>query len=104
MSETIALAQQLIQIDSVTPDDKGCQNLIADYLRPLGFNIEAMPFGEVSNLWARKGDQGPFIVFAGHTDVVPTGPESAWSHPPFSAHIEGDMMYGRGTADMSALV
>ncbi|WP_028486542.1 succinyl-diaminopimelate desuccinylase [Thiomicrorhabdus chilensis] len=104
MSETIALAQQLIQIDSVTPDDKGCQNLIADYLRPLGFNIEAMPFGEVSNLWARKGDQGPFIVFAGHTDVVPTGPESAWSHPPFSAHIEGDMMYGRGTADMKSSI
>jgi len=104
MSETIALAQQLIQIDSVTPDDKGCQNLIADYLRPLGFNIEAMPFGEVSNLWARKGDQGPFIVFAGHTDVVPTGPESAWSHPPFSAHIECDMMYGRGTADMKSSI
>lgn len=104
MSETIALAQQLIQIDSVTPDDKGCQNLIADYLRPLGFNIEPMPFGVVSNLWARKGDQGPFIVFAGHTDVVPTGPESAWSHPPFSAHIEGDMMYGRGTADMKSSI
>lgn len=104
MSETIALAQQLIQIDSVTPDDKGCQNLIADYLSPLGFKIESMPFGEVSNLWARKGDQGPFIVFAGHTDVVPTGPETAWTYPPFSAHIEGDLLYGRGAADMKSSI
>ncbi|MDG6773010.1 succinyl-diaminopimelate desuccinylase [Thiomicrorhabdus sp. ZW0627] len=104
MSEIITLAQQLIQIDSVTPDDKGCQNLIAEYLKPLGFETEHMPFGEVSNLWARKGDSGPFIVFAGHTDVVPTGPESAWTHPPFSAHIEGDLLYGRGAADMKSSI
>ena len=100
MTETIQLVQSLIQIDSVTPDDKGCQKLMADYLEPLGFNIENMPFGDVDNLWARKGTASPFLVFAGHTDVVPTGPVEKWDHPPFSAHIDGDMMYGRGTADM----
>ena len=100
MTETIQLVQSLIQIDSVTPDDKGCQTIIADYLEPLGFNIEHMPFGDVDNLWARRGTESPCFVFAGHTDVVPTGPAEKWTHPPFSAHIEGDIMYGRGTADM----
>ncbi len=105
MSETIQLAQKLIQINSITPDDKGCQVIIADYLAPLGFNIEKMPFGEVDNLWARRGTEKPFIVFAGHTDVVPTGPEEDWSHPPFSAHItEEGMMIGRGTADMKSSI
>jgi len=104
MTETIELAQKLIQIDSVTPDDKGCQQIIADYLSPLGFTTENMKFGEVDNIWSRKGDSGPFIVFAGHTDVVPTGPADKWSFPPFSAHIEGDMMYGRGTADMKSSI
>lgn len=104
MSETIDLAQQLIRIDSVTPDDKGCQKIIADYLNPLGFNIESMKFGEVDNLWARKGSTSPCLVFAGHTDVVPTGPAEAWTHPPFSAHIDGDMMFGRGTADMKSSI
>lgn len=104
MSETIDLAQKLIKIDSVTPDDKGCQAIISDYLRPLGFNIEMMPFGDVANLWARKGECSPFIVFAGHTDVVPTGPADLWTFPPFSAHIEGDMMYGRGSADMKGAI
>lgn len=105
MSETIQLAQKLIQIESVTPNDNGCQTLIADYLSPLGFEIESMPFGEVENLWARAGTDGPAIVFAGHTDVVPTGPEEKWTHPPFSAHIdEHGMMYGRGTADMKSSI
>ena len=104
MSETIDLAQQLIQIDSVTPDDKGCQQIIANYLEPLGFKNEAMRFGDVDNLWARKGSQSPCFVFAGHTDVVPTGPETEWTHPPFSAHIDGDMMFGRGTADMKSSI
>lgn len=104
MSETIQLAQQLLQIDSVTPDDKGCQQLISDYLKPLGFDIEHMPFGDVSNLWARKGTKGPFIVFAGHTDVVPTGPENEWLYPPFSAQIDGDMLYARGAADMKSSI
>lgn len=105
MSETIKLAQQLVQIDSITPDDKGCQKIIADYLSPLGFKIENMPFVEVTNLWARKGTTSPCIVFAGHTDVVPTGDENEWTHPPFSAHIdENNMMFGRGTADMKSSI
>jgi len=104
MTETIELAQKLIQIDSVTPNDKGCQNIIADYLQPLGFNTEHLKFGEVDNIWARKGTEAPCFVFAGHTDVVPTGPENSWTHPPFSAHIDGDMMFGRGTADMKSSI
>ena len=104
MTDTIKLAQKLIQIDSVTPNDKGCQQIIADYLQPLGFTTENMKFGEVDNIWSRKGTESPCLVFAGHTDVVPTGPEDAWTHPPFSAHIDGDMMFGRGTADMKSSI
>jgi len=104
MSETIELAQKLIQIDSVTPNDKGCQQIIADYLQPLGFNTEKMPFAEVDNIWSRKGSTSPCFVFAGHTDVVPTGPEESWTYPPFSAHIDGDIMFGRGTADMKSSI
>lgn len=104
MSQTIDLAQRLLQIDSVTPDDKGCQTLIADFLSPLGFNCESMPFGEVSNLWARKGNAGPLLVFAGHTDVVPTGPIEKWRHAPFSAKIDQGMLYARGAADMKSSI
>lgn len=104
MSESIKLAQQLIQISSITPDDKGCQKIISDYLSPLGFETENMKFGEVDNIWVRKGSETPCFVFAGHTDVVPTGPEEKWTYPPFSAHIEGDTMYGRGTADMKSSI
>jgi succinyl-diaminopimelate desuccinylase len=104
MSKTIELAQKLIQIDSVTPDDKGAQKLIADFLAPLGFNNEHLKFGDVDNLWARRGNTSPVLVFAGHTDVVPTGPESEWKFPPFSAHIEGDMLFGRGSADMKSSI
>lgn len=103
-SEAIQLAQQLIQVDSVTPYDKGCQKLIADYLTPLGFQCEEMRFGEVDNLWARKGSTSPTLVFAGHTDVVPTGPVEAWSHPPFAANIVNGMLYGRGAADMKSSI
>ncbi len=105
MSETIKLAQKILKIDSITPDDKGCQKIIANYLSPLGFTIENMPFAEVTNLWARKGTSKPFIVFAGHTDVVPTGEIADWTYPPFSAHIdEKGMMFGRGTADMKSAI
>lgn len=104
MTETIELAKKLIQIDSVTPNDKGCQQIIADFLQPLGFTTEHMKFGEVDNIWSRKGNTSPCLVFAGHTDVVPTGPEAAWTHPPFSAHIEDDVMFGRGTADMKSSI
>ncbi|WP_130537444.1 succinyl-diaminopimelate desuccinylase [Thiomicrorhabdus indica] len=104
MSETIDLARKLLQIDSVTPEDKGCQSLITDYLEPLGFKSESMPFEEVTNLWSRKGTESPVLVFAGHTDVVPTGPVESWEYPPFSAHIDGDMLYSRGAADMKSSI
>ncbi|WFE68334.1 succinyl-diaminopimelate desuccinylase [Thiomicrospira sp. R3] len=101
---TLRLARQLLQIDSVTPDDKGCQTIIADFLSDLGFKNESMPFGEVTNLWARKGQSKPLVVFAGHTDVVPTGPVEKWQYPPFSAEIEGDMLCARGAADMKSAI
>lgn len=104
MSNTLDLAKALISIPSVTPDDLGCQKLIADYLQPLGFNIENLKFGEVDNLWARYGSEGPLFVFAGHTDVVPTGPAEQWSHPPFEPTIVGDTLYGRGSADMKSSI
>ena len=104
MSETIDLAKKLLTIDSVTPEDKGCQSIIADYLTALGFKNESMQFEEVTNLWARKGMESPVLVFAGHTDVVPTGPVESWEHPPFSANIDGDMLYARGAADMKSSI
>lgn len=104
MNPTIDLARQLIQRTSVTPDDADCQKLIANRLKPLGFHIEPMRFGEVDNLWARRGNDGPLFCFAGHTDVVPTGPESRWKHPPFDAVIDNGMLYGRGSADMKGSI
>jgi succinyl-diaminopimelate desuccinylase len=104
MNPTLDLARQLIQRTSVTPDDAACQTLIAERLKPLGFHIEPMRFGEVDNLWARRGSNGPLFCFAGHTDVVPTGPESRWKHPPFDAVIDNGMLYGRGSADMKGSI
>ncbi|OBX08543.1 succinyl-diaminopimelate desuccinylase [Gallibacterium salpingitidis] len=98
--QVISLAQDLIRRPSISPNDEGCQQIIADRLAKLGFNIEWMPFGETLNLWATHGQSAPTIVFAGHTDVVPTGNEQQWRYPPFSAEIVGDMLYGRGAADM----
>jgi succinyl-diaminopimelate desuccinylase len=103
-SNTIELLQQLIQRPSVTPDDHGCQQLLAARLEACGFTIENMRFNDVDNLWARRGTQGPLFVFAGHTDVVPTGEESEWTHPPFSGHIADGYIYGRGAADMKGSV
>ncbi|CAM3858840.1 succinyl-diaminopimelate desuccinylase [Avibacterium endocarditidis] len=101
MKETIVtLAQQLIQRPSISPDDQGCQKLIADRLEKLGFQIEWLPFNDTLNLWAKRGSTGPVVAFAGHTDVVPVGDESQWQYPPFSAQIVDDMLYGRGAADM----
>jgi succinyl-diaminopimelate desuccinylase len=100
MSDTLALAKELISRPSVTPNDSGCQKILAQRLQTLGFNIESLRFGEVDNLWARRGNEGPLFVFAGHTDVVPTGPESDWRHAPFSPTEENGMLYGRGAADM----
>lgn len=97
---TIELLKDLVQRPSVTPADHGCQELIAKRLESIGFDIEHLPSGDVQNLWARYGDQEPLFVFAGHTDVVPTGDESEWRVPPFSATIIDNKMYGRGTSDM----
>lgn len=97
---TVQLAQALIQRDSVTPDDKGCQPLLAKRLAASGFQAEAMRFGEVDNLWLRRGSDAPLLVFAGHTDVVPTGPLDAWQYPPFAGRIADGHLHGRGAADM----
>ena len=99
-NEIINLAQNLIRRPSISPDDQGCQQMIAERLANLGFEIEWMNFGETTNLWAKHGSTKPLVAFAGHTDVVPTGGESQWQYPPFSAEIVGDMLYGRGAADM----
>ena len=104
MLVTLALAQALIRRPSVTPDDQGCQDLVADQLQPYGFRPEFMPFGEVRNLWLRRGTEGPLFVFAGHTDVVPTGPETDWVYPPFSGDLIDGMLHGRGAADMKGSV
>ncbi len=100
MSTTLELARQLIARPSVTPDDAGCQALLAERLRALDFRIENLRFGEVDNLWARRGDSSPVLAFAGHTDVVPTGPESHWDSPPFHPQLRDGQLYGRGAADM----
>ncbi len=104
MSATIELAQALIRRPSVTPNDAGCQQLLCERLSAIGFHCEPLRFGEVDNLWARRGDSGPLFCFAGHTDVVPTGPETKWQHPPFSATLDGGMIHGRGAADMKSSI
>ncbi len=104
MSSTLDLAKQLIRIPSVTPEDMGCQKIIADRLSNIGFNIENLRFGEVDNLWARYGTQSPLFVFAGHTDVVPTGPIEQWSSAPFTPTISNDLMTARGSADMKSSI
>lgn len=100
MDKTVELSQQLIQKPSVTPKDEGCLNLLADRLAASGFSAEFLPFEDVSNAWIRRGIESPLLVFAGHTDVVPTGPEDQWSHPPFAATVENGNLHGRGSADM----
>lgn len=100
MSDTLNLARELISRQSVTPEDAGCQPIMARRLEALGFSIDHLRFGEVDNLWARRGSEGPLFVFAGHTDVVPTGPEDEWRHAPFSPTEENGLLYGRGAADM----
>jgi succinyl-diaminopimelate desuccinylase len=97
---TLRLAQALIQRPSLTPEDAGCQVLLAERLAVLGFKITHLPYHQTSNLWATYGQGAPIITFAGHTDVVPTGPESQWTHPPFDALVSEGYLYGRGAADM----
>ena len=100
MSNTLELAQQLISRRSLTPLDEGCLALISARLQPLGFKLEMMRHGNVDNLWARRGNSGPLICFAGHTDVVPTGPLDKWVSDPFTPTIRDGLLYGRGAADM----
>ncbi len=99
-SPTQTLTEALIRKQSVTPKDEGCLTLIADRLKAIGFDCQSLPFADVSNLWAVHGDSGPLFVFAGHTDVVPTGPVDQWQSPPFEPTIRDGHLFGRGAADM----
>ena len=100
MSATLELTRDLIAIDSVTPDDKGCQPLMISRLETLGFECELMRFGEVDNFWARLGNEAPLFVFAGHTDVVPPGPAGQWQTPAFTPTEKDGKLFGRGACDM----
>ncbi|ENY71366.1 succinyl-diaminopimelate desuccinylase [Aeromonas diversa] len=100
MSDVIELAKELIRRPSVTPLDEGCQTLMGERLAALGFVLEPMVFEDTTNLWARRGSNGPLFCFAGHTDVVPAGPLEKWRTPPFEPTLEEGMLYGRGAADM----
>lgn len=100
MTATLDLTIDLLKRDSVTPEDKGCQDLMISRLAPLGFKVERMRFGDVDNFYARRGTDGPLLVFAGHTDVVPTGPLDQWHTEPFEPTIKDGMLYARGAADM----
>ena len=104
MSATLDLAIELISRPSVTPKDEGCQRLLAERLAPLGFKAEHLRFDDVDNLWLRKGTSSPVFCFAGHTDVVPTGPLDAWTSPPFQPEIRDGLLYGRGAADMKGSI
>ncbi|MDZ4202474.1 MAG: succinyl-diaminopimelate desuccinylase [Gallionella sp.] len=100
MSDTLDLAKQLIARRSLTPMDDGCIDIIGARLAPLDFSLEKMRCSEVDNLWARRGNDGPLVCFAGHTDVVPTGPVNKWDSDPFTPTVRDGMLYGRGASDM----
>ncbi len=104
MNKTLALAKELIALESLTPKDQGCQQYLRDILSPLGFVCETIQSGQVTNLWARKGTAAPLVVFAGHTDVVPTGPLEEWTSPPFIPTERDGNLYGRGAADMKTSI
>ncbi|HVE44430.1 MAG TPA: succinyl-diaminopimelate desuccinylase [Gammaproteobacteria bacterium] len=104
ISPVIDLAKELMSRDSVTPRDAGCQEHIATLLSAAGFHCEHLRFENVDNLWARYGNQGPLLVFAGHTDVVPPGPVNSWQSPPFAPDIRDHFLYGRGACDMKAAI
>ena len=104
MSATLELSRALIEKPSVTPDDQGCQQILAERLQALGFVIEHLRFGDVDNLWARHGSDAPLFVFAGHTDVVPPGPLDEWASAPFDPVIRDGYLYGRGAADMKSSI
>ena len=100
MTKTLNLAKELILKKSITPVDDGCQDLLISHLESLGFTIDKLPSGEVTNFYARKGNEAPLLVFAGHTDVVPPGPIKDWASPPFEPTVKNNRLYGRGAADM----
>ena len=100
MSDTLQLTKDLISKASVTPEDKGCQLMMTDHLKKIGFAISDLKFGEVDNFWAVRGNSKPVFVFAGHTDVVPVGDESKWKTDPFNPEVKDGLLYGRGAADM----
>jgi succinyl-diaminopimelate desuccinylase len=102
MSATLDLTRELISRNSVTPADAGCQDLMAARLAASGFRIEKLPYGNVENLWAVRGDARPVLCLAGHTDVVPTGPLEEWQSDPFKPEIRDGLLYGRGAADMKS--
>lgn len=104
MSSTLELAKDLISRQSITPDDAGCQQMLAERLEKIGFKAEHLRFGATDNIWLRRGQDAPLFAFAGHTDVVPTGPEANWKYPPFEPIIENGILYGRGTADMKGSI
>ena len=104
MSPTLELSKALIARPSVTPDDRGCQQLLAGRLEKIGFVIENLRFDDVDNLWARRGTTGPLFAFAGHTDVVPTGPLADWDTDPFEPVVRDGYLFGRGTADMKGSI
>lgn len=100
MLDVLSVCKNLIERESVTPEDAGCQEYMAEILRPLGFDIETMVFADTTNMWARRNQEGPVFCFAGHTDVVPPGNLEDWHTPPFSAVEKDGYLYGRGAADM----
>lgn len=100
MSATLSLLQQLIACRSVTPEDGGCQDIVAERLKRIGFSEERLDFEDTHNIWLRRGNAAPLLVFLGHTDVVPPGPLDTWTSPPFEAALRGGKLFGRGAADM----
>jgi len=103
-SAVLALTRDLIARPSVTPADHGCQQTLAQRLGAAGFECETLLFGDVANLWARRGNEGPLLVFAGHTDVVPPGPLERWDSDPFTPTVRDGRLYGRGAADMKSSI